>query len=402
MNVGYHFHVPAQIGARGRVRYPAHFGVFIEELARQAGAVTFFAFEESAGAMHDRELDPSLVRVVSLGRRRSGPATRYLARTAIARIRESLTDIDVMLIRGPGPLIPKVLRVRQGPPVVALMMGDLRSWRPNQANTRWRNALIRRYLQAYLRDEINALRDSHVLVNNRWLREHLEREGCVDVREVFTSTLTQEMVAQAAADGSPCDRDLQASEPVRLLYTGRLVEEKGILDVVRALIELRRGGVRAVLELVGWAPDADPTIDRARRVARDAGAGDAIDVVGYVPLGPQLVDRYRRADVYIFASPTEWGLPQTMIEAMAVGLPVVTTDFEGRRGLLREGTHLLVAPPRSPLALADRVRELVHNPSLRRRIGRNGREWARRRTNEESARQVLGHLGSIVDEELKS
>ncbi len=397
MNVGYHFHVPVVIDARGVGRYPAHFGVFVEELARQAGTVTFFAFEGGGDETYDLELDPGLVGLVNLGPRRPGPLTRYLSGRAVARMREAWTNVDVLLVRAPGPLVPTVVRLREGPPKVALMMGDLQSWRPNRANARWRNALIGLYLNAYIRDEMRALRTSDVLVNNRWLRERLEGAGCSNVSEVFTSTLTDEMVRSASLRPAPFERDLEASRVVRLLYTGRLVEEKGILDLVDAVIDLRETGVRVELELVGWAPNGDPTVDHALRIARRSGMEDAVRVTGYVPLGPQLFGRYASSDVYLFASPTEWGMPQSMIEAMAAGLPVVTTDFEGRRGLLEDGVHALIVPPRSPRALGQAVRRLVVDPDARRRIGRAGREWAHGRTNERSVRQIVGRLHAVVD-----
>lgn len=395
MRVGYHLHVPFSRSPDGTVLYPRHHALFIEELARQSGGVKFFAFESQTPDVRDLALDTSLVDVVSLGPRMQHPAA-YISRKPLRRLRALWNDLDVFLVRGPGPLVPRILRARGGPPRLPLIMGDLRSWRPNRANAAWRNASIYAYRLAYLFDEKAVLKRGPVLVNNTWLRDRLVENGCRHVRETFTSTLTEDMAANLShvADG----RRIDHGGAIRLLNTGRIVEEKGIGDIVEALVELRRQGINAELELVGWAPDRDPTGDLALRRAEAAGLSGAVRLTGYRAPGPELVERYKQADVYLFGSPTEWGMPQSLIEAMAAGLPVVTTDFEGSRGLLVDREHALVVPPRDPGAMAAAIRLLLEDADLRCRISASARRWAVHRTNERSVADILRHLREVANQ----
>ncbi len=366
--------------------------MFAEELGRQTGRITFFAFESQTSDVGDRALDDSFVNVVSLGPRLQHPAA-YISREPLRLMRERWNDLDVLLVRGPGPLLPRILRSRGGPTRLPLIVGDLRSWRPNKANAAWRNASIYAYRFAYLFDERAALRKGPVLVNNAWLRARLIENGCKDVRETFTSTLTDDMAVDLAEVAA--NRHIDQGGAIRLLNTGRIVEEKGIHDLVEALSELRRMGINAELELVGWAPDRDPTPGLALRRAEAGGFPAAVQLTGYLAPGPELLERYKQADIYLFGSPTEWGMPQALMEAMAAGLPVVTTDFEGLRGLLVDGEHALIVPPRNPRAMAKAIQRLLVDPGLRQRISKGARQWAVDRTNERSVADIVRHLDEV-------
>ncbi len=374
--------------------YPRHHALFVEELGRQSGGVRFFAFEGQTPDIGDRVLDASLVEVVSLGPRLQHPVA-YISREPLRRMRERWNDLDVLLVRGPGPLFPRILRARGGPSRLPLVVGDLRSWRSNKANSAWRNASIHAYRLAYLFDEKKALRRGPVLVNNAWLRSRLIENGCTDVRETFTSTITEEMADDLALVAA--DRQIDNGGTIHLLNTGRIVEEKGIHDLVEALGELRREGIAAELELVGWAPDRDPTADLALKRAQELGLHAAVHFTGYLAPGPELIERYKQADIYLFGSPTEWGMPQSLMEAMAAGLPAVTTDFEGLRGVLVDKEHALIVPPRNPRSMATAIRRLLEDPDLRRRLSGNARRWAAERTNERSVSDILRHLHEFAE-----
>ena len=89
----------------------------------------------------------------------------------------------------------------------------------------------------------------------------------------------------------------------------------------------------------------------------------------------------------IFCLPTYYreGLPKVILEAMAMGRPVITTDTVGCREAVRDGDNGLLIPPRDPAALADAITELLADPFARQRMGRRGRE----RTEREFATQVV-------------
>jgi N,N'-diacetylbacillosaminyl-diphospho-undecaprenol alpha-1,3-N-acetylgalactosaminyltransferase len=82
-----------------------------------------------------------------------------------------------------------------------------------------------------------------------------------------------------------------------------------------------------------------------------------------------------QSDVFVLPSYRE-GLPRTSLEAMSMGLPIVTTDAVGCRETVQEGINGFLVPPRNAQALADAIEKLIINPSLRKQMGEAGREKA--------------------------
>jgi glycosyltransferase involved in cell wall biosynthesis len=161
--------------------------------------------------------------------------------------------------------------------------------------------------------------------------------------------------ARVSRSGSP-------SQPLILLFIGRLVRDKGILDLLDAFSILRRQRpCRLMIAGVGPAQD-----DVNRRIALLGLARD-VAMLGYVT-GDALDRVYRSADVFVLPSYRE-GFPLSVMEAMGYGLPVVTTPIRGCVDHLVPKVNALFAPPRDPEALAELLLQLLDDDELRRRMG---------------------------------
>ena len=156
-----------------------------------------------------------------------------------------------------------------------------------------------------------------------------------------------------------------------VLSVARLIEKKGLSDLVAACGILAERGVPLRLELVGDGPLRGELESAAARHAVRA------SFLGALP-NEQVLERYRRATVFclpciVAQSGDRDGLPTSVLEAMALGLPVVTTSLNGlAEAVIPEQTGLVVRG-RDPESLADALERLLGDPALREWLALNAR-----------------------------
>jgi glycosyltransferase involved in cell wall biosynthesis len=170
-----------------------------------------------------------------------------------------------------------------------------------------------------------------------------------------------EIVANPFVAGSPPARPPRAwiaDGVLHVLFVGRLLEEKGVLVAVDAIAQLRPE-ITALLRFAGRGPAASAVLQRAETL----GLVGRVEVVGY--LAPEvLAAEYANADVFVF--PTYWpeGFPTVLSEAMAAGLPIVTTATRGIADHLVDDVNALLVPPHDAAAVARALERLVDEPAL--------------------------------------
>jgi glycosyltransferase involved in cell wall biosynthesis len=179
--------------------------------------------------------------------------------------------------------------------------------------------------------------------------------------------------------------------PLRVVAVGRMVPKKGFDVLVEAVADLTARGVE--LELVVAGEDGPDAATIRRLVAERC--PDAVQFTG--PLSQcELLALYRGADVFALACRVDAdgdrdGIPNVMVEAMAAGLPVVSTAVSGIPELVRDGENGLLVPPEDPGALASALLRLATDGSLRQRLAAAGRETvAERFDGDVLARRMAG------------
>jgi glycosyltransferase involved in cell wall biosynthesis len=179
--------------------------------------------------------------------------------------------------------------------------------------------------------------------------------------------------------------------PLRVVAVGRMVPKKGFDVLVEAVADLTARGVE--LELVVAGEDG-PDAAMIRRLVAER-CPDAVQFTG--PLSQcELLALYRGADVFALACRVDAdgdrdGIPNVMVEAMAAGLPVVSTAVSGIPELVRDGENGLLVPPEDPGALASALLRLATDGSLRQRLAAAGRETvAERFDGDVLARRMAG------------
>jgi glycosyltransferase involved in cell wall biosynthesis len=217
-----------------------------------------------------------------------------------------------------------------------------------------------------------------------WLKEKL-----ADAVFVHTST---EVARQALVDrGLPAERivcirsglerlpsmkPLRSSrDPVRLLCVARLVEKKGLDRQIRIYAALRAGGVAFHARIVGDGP----LRARLEKLSGELGVGSAVAFCGQVP-PHEVWDHLAWADVLLHTgvvapSGDRDGLPNVIGEAMAAGVPVVTSPTAGTTEAVADGVTGIVVPVDRADAWVASVRRLSTEDDLAERLRSAGRAW---------------------------
>lgn len=164
-------------------------------------------------------------------------------------------------------------------------------------------------------------------------------------------------------------RDPPQPGPVpTIMALGRLSPEKGFNVLIEAVALSLDAGVPVRLRIVGDGPYRS----ELEAAARDRGIAEAVSFAGELP--PDAVrEELKSADLFCMASFSE-GLPVSLIEAMAVGVPCITTWIAGIPELAEDEVTALTVPPARADSLAEAIARLVRDPELRLRLARAARE----------------------------
>jgi glycosyltransferase involved in cell wall biosynthesis len=152
------------------------------------------------------------------------------------------------------------------------------------------------------------------------------------------------------------------------ITVARLDYLKDHATAVTALARLRAEMPAARLVLVGEGPERQ----RVEQQVQSLGLGDAVLLLG---LRKDVDHLLHAADAFLLTSISE-GIPLTVIEAMAAGLPVVATDVGGVREVVLHGESGFLTPAKDAAAIAERLRQLAQQPVLAAEMGRRGRQRA--------------------------
>jgi phosphoheptose isomerase len=164
-----------------------------------------------------------------------------------------------------------------------------------------------------------------------------------------------------------------------VLQLGRMVPRKGIDNVIQGFARLMRNErIPATLVVVGGEtdqpdPKLTPEINRLQRVAHEEGIADQVIFTGRK--NRRLIKYYySAADVFVT---TPWYEPFgiTPLEAMACGVPVIGAEVGGIKYSVSEGKTGFLVPPNDPVALSERLAQLLTHDELRARMGENAIRW---------------------------
>ena len=159
---------------------------------------------------------------------------------------------------------------------------------------------------------------------------------------------------------------------IRIIFTARMVEDKGTLVLIDAAKKLESEYKGKVQFLLCGGLDTNPN-GITKEMLESRCDGEYIQWLGH---RKDVLELLRQSHIMAFPSWYREGLPKSVIEAEAIGRPVVTTDSVGCRDTVIDGKNGHMIPIKDSDALAMALKKLIDNPELRQTMGKNAREFA--------------------------
>ena len=212
-----------------------------------------------------------------------------------------------------------------------------------------------------------------------------------DRRDFARLKLLPKRLATGLVNGSGVDLSRFTPQPVperpSFLMVARLLRDKGIAEFGKAAARLTAEHPDVKVTLAGWIDDSPDSIGQAEL---DAMIASGIDYLGHLDdVRPALA----QCSVYVLPSYRE-GTPRTVLEAMATGRAIVTTDAPGCRTTVEDGVNGFLVPVRDADALHEAMRRFVDAPALAAKMGAQSLRLARERFDVERVNQaMLDHAG---------
>lgn len=229
------------------------------------------------------------------------------------------------------------------------------------SNRRYR--LLRRLIRPFV---------GHYITVSKHLEQFLQRSVGVDrdrVTQIYNGVSHDRFVPRGEAAREPIEGVSIGAEELLIGSVGRMAAVKDQLTLVRAFLLLRerRADLAARLRLVLIGDG--PLRAQAEALLSEAGAAERAWLPGSRDDVPQLL---RQLDLFILPSLNE-GISNTILEAMASGLPIVATEVGGNPELVQPDWGALV-PPSDPAAMAAAIERYIDDEPLRRRHGNAARQ----------------------------
>lgn len=251
-------------------------------------------------------------------------------------------------------LIAAIAKRLLGIPVVAKVLrggvlGDLARLK-QKAFTPWRIAQLKKYVDAFIviSDEIGAELESVGIPAQR----HVNIPNGVD---------TERFAPLSPKDRKALRDEMGINDSPVVIYTGRLVAEKRVDHLVEIWPAVRQEFPQAILMILG-------TGEQQTALQQDSPPG-----VRFLGLVDDVLPYLQVADVFVLPSATE-GLSNSLLEAMAVGLPVVATRVGGAPDVIDQDRSGYLIPPDDVPALRRAVVDLLRDDQLRWRLGQRARQ----------------------------
>ncbi|WCC45884.1 glycosyltransferase family 4 protein [Tenacibaculum finnmarkense] len=176
-------------------------------------------------------------------------------------------------------------------------------------------------------------------------------------------------------------------EKINILFPARMLWDKGVLELIKASEILKEEYEGKVKFILAGLADSGNKAGVTQAYLRDNEVEGYLEWVGYQN---DMITLYKESDIVVLPSYRE-GMPKSLIEACAIGRPIITTQAVGCKECVDQGVNGFRVPVKSVNELASAIKKLIDSPELRQKMGGNSRLKAEREFS----------LNTVVDKHLE-
>lgn len=180
------------------------------------------------------------------------------------------------------------------------------------------------------------------------------------------------------------------TEPLRLVYIGRLVKSKGLLEVIEALKIFKNKGGDFIFNIAGIGPDHKEILLNVK----NGGLSNEVKFLGAI-FSEEKNDLWLSSDIFLFPTWHKEGLPYSILESLASGCVPVTCSIGAIPDVIEDGEQGIFVPSKNPEVLAIILERLDNNRHLLEKMGRKGINLVNNRYNVKS---LMGDFNSIKNQ----
>jgi len=310
-------------------------------------------------------------------------------RCLIRQAEDLIKSHDISLVRIPAPITSLITKysIRFNRPFALLVASNLATSSPRLLMSRGiKRMAFKLAIDFLLNQEYKCAQNaSLVYAYGEELANYFDK-WCPNVKPMRTAHISLK-------DISPRE-DTCAGKTIQLLRVCWLIPNKGLEYLFEAIYLLRKEGLTVQLKIVGKEMNQRYGA-HLRRMVQDIGIEKYVEFADWIPHA-ELRQVYRESDIQVISSIAE-GVPRVILEGAANGLPLVSTSAGGCSSAIRNGEEGILVTPGNPVALAEGIKHVILNGSLRRKIIQGGLEMAKRYSSEIVCQQIAKDLNEIVE-----
>ena len=366
-------------------------GAFIEPLVPYFEKVIVFGFEcvDSHESTTYRLPENNKIVFVSLGPEGQFWDHFTKIRRLKTRLKPYINKIDILLLRVPSHLGYLVWKFMGKPVKTSLLFIGNPYFTPAYSNSHSYMYFFRKF-----RSDLHDLRmkrickksSTIVFVNSQSLVDVWRIKLETQVRLIHTTSISKKDIFPTM------ENKKFLKSPYRLLFVGRICNDKGIRELFEALKELNhKNDERYILDILG--PSGDLGGLTPEQLSEKIGVQSLVNHHGVISFGDELFQFYRNADVFILPSYHE-GMPHAIWEAMSQGTPVISTPVGGVGDFFIDGESILFLKVRDSKSIIEAVQKLKNDKTLQSTLIKNGFKKSSNITRESQSEEIVSIMKS--------